>query len=113
MADVQVLLLNDIFLSLNSLNSATKIYKHLEKTLLSDQFPIFWYFGTLFVDYATTGMKYVGELTPGWALLTIVSALIHSANFFLYIISGRHFRRQFIAIVFCKKPEELGVTSTS
>ena len=71
------------------------------------------YFGTLFVDYAITGMRYVGELTPGWALLAIVSALNHSANFFLYIISGRHFRSQFIAIMLCKKPEDLSVTSTS
>ena len=34
MAGVRVLLLNDIFLSLNSLNSVTKIYKHLGKTLM-------------------------------------------------------------------------------
>ena len=33
-AGVRVLLLNDIFLSLNSLNSVTKNYKHLGKTLL-------------------------------------------------------------------------------
>ena len=57
-------------------------------------------------------MRYAGELTPGWTFVAIISALNHSANFFLYIIIWRHFRSQFIAIVLCKKPEELSVTST-
>ena len=35
MATVRVLLLNDIFLSLNSLNSVTKIYSNLGKTLIA------------------------------------------------------------------------------
>ena len=38
MAGVRVLLRNDIFLSLNSANSVTKIYKHLGKTLIVSDF---------------------------------------------------------------------------
>ena len=64
--------------------------------------PLFLFLAVL----ALSGQKFEGGFTPGWAIVSVLASFNHPVNFFLYLISGQQFRKQFMEIICCKKSED-------